>query len=366
MKKKMTWRMGISVPGIVILAAISLILILSIYFNYNLYPVPVGKVISQNQQNISTHDDTRIVQKLLVRIVNDTDKMDKKGSVIEVSNSFEKEKAYGEKYSTGDFLFVEKNKDGYIITGQKRDYIVGFLVIILIDFLILCGKKQGLLTIVGVAINAMLFATAVKYTGSGAHFIWVVIVLMCIFTIGILFLVNGWNRETLATVFATMLTVALVGGICFVVIIFTPNIKYEFLDYLPEPYSLSQANGLFLSEILIGALGAIMDIAVTIVAATKELLVREPRISRKGLIMSVGKISDDITGLMINVVFFTNIAVILPVAVLGMKNDFSLWTVLENHGFFAFVRFLVGGIGIIAAIPLSAFIGEVFFKGREK
>ncbi len=366
MKINFIQKYGALWAKIVVMAIASLLLVLAIYFNYSFYPVPVGKVVSQTQQNTHAKDSKTVVQRLSIKIVNDAGKIDKKGSIIHVTNSFEKEKTYGEEYRKGDFLFVEKNKDGYVITGQKRDYIIALLGVLLVDLLFLIGKKQGILTILGVVLNGTLFAIAIRFLGSSDNFIWIVVALMILFTIGILVLVSGWNRETLATVLATLLTVTAVGCICFVVILMTPKIKYEFLDYLPEPYSLSQANGLLLSEILIGALGAIMDIAVTIVAATKELIAREPGIKRRDLMMSIGKISDDITGLMINVVFFTNIAVVLPVAVLGMKNDFSLWTVLENHGFFAFVRFLVAGLGIIAAIPLSAFIGEMFFKGRVK
>lgn len=366
MKNKIVHRSGTTIVKVVVIALVSLALISLIYFNYIIYPVPVGKVISESRQNSVNRDDARVVQDLSIKIVNDAGKIDKKGNVIYLTNSFEEGKTYGEEYKKGDFLFIEKNNGGYVITGQKRDYIICLLAILLVDILILVGKKQGVLTISGVIINSMLFAVAIKVWGSSNHFIWVIAALMVVFTIGILALVNGLNRQTLATVIATLMTVTLVGCICFVVIIASPKIKYEFLDYLPEPYSLAQANGLLLSEILIGALGAIMDIAVTIVAATKELLAREPSISRGGLMKSLGNISDDITGLMINVVFFTNIAAVLPVAVLGMKNDFSIWTVIENHGFFPLIRFLVGGMGIIAVIPLSAFIGAVFFKGRER
>lgn len=349
---------------------ISCLLFFAVYFDFELYKTPIAKVINVSEQNISTGDAKYIEQTLTLKVVNTTKNMGEKGSIIKTKNHYEIEKTYGEKYKKGDYLFIDKTKENgkelYTISGQKRDYIIAFLLIVLVDFLVIIGGKQGVLTVMGILVNSLLFMGGIRVAGSGENFIWFVILLMIIFTFGIIFLVNGKSRESLAASIATLLTVSIIGVLCFVVIEFAPNIKYEFLDYMPEPYTLSMANGLLLSEMLVGALGAVIDIAVTIIAATKEIVEREPGISRVGLLSSVRAISDDITGLMINVVFFTNVAVILPVAVLGMKNDFSLWTVIGNHGFFLLIRFLVGGMGIIAAIPLSTYIGSIFFKRKNK
>lgn len=349
---------------------ISAALFFAVYFDFELYKTPIARVINVSEQNISARDGKYIEQTLTLKVVNTTKNISDKGSVIKLKNRYEVEKTYGEEYKKGSYIFIDKtNQNGkacYSISGQKRDYIIAFLIIVLADLIIMVGGKQGVLTAMGILVNSILFMGGIRIAGNGEYFIWFMIFLMIIFTFGIIFLVNGKSRESLAASIATLLTVTIIGVICFVVIAFTPSIKYEFLDYIPEPYTLSMANGIFLSEILVGALGAVIDIAVTIIAATKELVEREPEISRVDLLGSVRAISDDITGLMINVVFFTNVAVILPVAVLGMKNDFSLWTVIGNHGFFLLIRFLVGGMGIIAAIPLSTYIGSIFFKGKNK
>ena len=349
---------------------ISVALFLAVYFDFELYKTPIAKVINVSEQNISVDEGKYVEQTLTLKMVNANENTGEKGSIIKVKNRYEIEKTYGEEYKKGNFLFIDKTgengKELYSISGQKRDYIIAFLIIVLADLLVIVGGKQGLLTVMGILVNSLLFVGGMHIAGNGNNFIWFVILLMIIFTFGIIFLVNGKSRESLAASIATLLTVSIIGVLCFVVIEFAPNIKYEFLDYMPEPYTLRMANGLLLSEILVGALGAVIDIAVTIIAATKEIVEREPGISRVGLLSSVRAISDDITGLMINVVFFTNVAVILPVAVLGMKNDFSLWSVVGNHGFFLLIRFLVGGMGIIAAIPLSTYIGSIFFKGKSE
>lgn len=349
---------------------ISCSLFFAVYFDFELYKTPIAKVINVSEQNISTGEGKYIEQTLTLKVVNTTKNISDKGSIIKIKNRYEIEKTYGEEYKKGNYLFIDKTnqkgKDLYSISGQKRDYIIAFLIIVLVDLLLIIGGKQGLLTVMGILVNSMLFIGGIHIAGSGENFIWFIILLMIIFTFGIIFLVNGRSRESLAASIATLLTTSIIGVLCFVVIEFAPNIKYEFLDYMPEPYTVSMANGLLLSEMLVGALGAVIDIAVTIIAATKEIVEREPAINQVGLLSSVRAISDDITGLMINVVFFTNVAVILPVAVLGMKNDFSLWTIIGNHGFFLLIRFLVGGMGIIAAIPLSTYIGSIFFKGKNK
>lgn len=347
---------------------ISFVPVIGCYFNSDLYQIPVAKVTkaieleNQVQQTKNQERNFNKVQELELEIQNDTSNNLRKNKIITIKNYFEEEKVYGQEYHKGDFLFVEETAKGITITGQKRDYLVCILAIILIDLLILIGNKKGILTIVGLIINSLLFFGAVKLFGMGENILWGVVILMIIFTFGILTMVNGLTKETLAASIATLATVASLGVMSFVVILVAPKIKFEFLDYLPEPYTLSQANSLLLSEILIGALGAVMDIGVTIIAATKEIVEKNTNITKTDLLNSVGRISDDITGLMINVVFFTNIAQLLPIIVLSMKNDFSLWTVLDNHGFFPMIRFLIGGIGIVAAIPLSTLIGKLFFQ----
>ena len=164
----------------------------------------------------------------------------------------------------------------------------------------------------------------------------------------------------------TIGALAVVGLLCFVLIWKTANMGYEYLDFLPEPYTVKQANHLFLSQIMIGCLGAIIDIAVTITACSVELIRKTPDISTKALVDSAKEVADDITGTMINVVFFTNLAAIIPIFIISMRNDIGFVTVLKYDAFFEITRFLAGAIGILITIPLSVMASSMFLRRGEK
>ena len=138
------------------------------------------------------------------------------------------------------------------------------------------------------------------------------------------------------------------------------------MEFLPEPYTRNQANNFFLAQIVIGCLGAVIDVSVTITSCATELRRKDPNISMKNMISSIREVADDITGTMINVVFFTNIAAELPIFMISMKNEIRFLTVIKSNGFFDVTRFLSSGIAILLAIPVSVIGVRLFMRGDKK
>ena len=80
---------------------------------------------------------------------------------------------------------------------------------------------------------------------------------------------------------------------------------------------------------------------------------KNENISKKALLSSCREVSDDITGTMINMVFFTNVSSCIPLFVISMQNGIGFMTVIRYSVFFEVARFLTASIGIVAAIPFS-------------
>lgn len=341
----------------------SCLLFLCSYCNWDSYDTTIAKVISVQETVI---DSDTVLQDLTGTIKNGT----RKGQEVRLENRYDKSLVYDDQYSEGNFLFISVDDSSAApltgsITGVKRDYYVVLTLLILLDLLILIGGKQGSFTILGLFINVGLFSAMLMLYGSGANILLLSIGLVILFSAVVLFLINGRNRRTLISLCATLGAVAFIGLLSALIIWLGPEISYEFMEYLPEPYTRGEANLLFLSEILIGGLGVIMDIAVTITACAAELIRKDPRISRRSLLLSCRQVADDITGTMINVVFFTNIAACIPVFIISMKNDISFFTVMKYNAFFEIARFLTGSMGIIITIPLAMFAASCFLKGGK-
>lgn len=362
---------------IIKLAAVVVLGIVVMFFvseDYAMYHDDIAKVTTVTEESagekIGTNGDIEKYtdQHITAVLMNG----EHKGERVSIENRYGRSLVYSEKYEPGDEIFVTTHSGADAggltadISGVKRDKTLALVFVVLFGVLFLAGSKKGIYTILSLAANIAIFCALLKLYDRGTNILFLSVVLSVAFCAIVLVLVNGANRMTLMSLAATLLAA---GAICLMssaVILLGPQLNYTFLDYIPEPYTQMGANFMFISEILMGGLGVIMDIAVTITASATELIRREPRITRRALLQSCRSVSDDITGTMINLVFFTNVAAAMPLFILSMRNDINFVTVIKNGMYFECARFLTGSIGIIITVPLSIMAAEFFLRRSRK
>ena len=164
-----------------------------------------------------------------------------------------------------------------------------------------------------------------------------------------------------ATVAVSLIVLGLASAL-----VYMSKIDYDFLDFIPEPYTRNQANQFFLAQIIIGCLGAVIDVAVTITVASSEVINKNPHIQINELMRSAKAVADDITGTMISVVLFTNIAAIIPTFIISVANDIEYKTVMRFDAYFDIVRFLMAAVAILIAIPVSVLVSSIMLKRGGK
>lgn len=325
---------------------------LCVYHDYSLYSKPIGKITT-----VKTSGEKQQIQ---AEIKNG----EEKGQFRDIELKYDKALVYDQKYHKGDVVFLDSELK--TITGVKRDHWVAAAVILLLGMLLGFGGRKGFFTTVCFVADIVIFIAMTLLYVKGVDILLMTVVSCLLFAFILLFLVSGASRVTWISFIVTIGALAVVGLLCFALIWKTANMGYEYLDFLPEPYTVKQANHLFLSQIMIGCLGAIIDIAVTITACSVELIRKTPDIGTKALVDSAKEVADDITGTMINVVFFTNLAAIIPIFIISMRNDIGFVTVLKYDAFFEITRFLAGAIGILITIPLSVMASSMFLRRGEK
>jgi len=330
----------------------SVIIFLMVYNNSSSYSSNIGKI-----QDIS---DSGTTQSITAKVQNGKNK----GKIVHVTNKYDSSLVYDDKYSKGDFVFLSNSNDE--ITGAKRDYIVVGAILLLFGLLIIFGGKQGSFTCLCLIINVAVFAVLMNLYLAGWDILGLSIGASIIFTFFVLLFICGFKRNLVIAFTATLVSTCIVGILALILIWASKDLGYEFLDFLPEPYTIVQANHFFLAQIIIGCLGAIMDVAVTITACSTEIIKKTPTINVKQLVSSVREVADDITGTMINVVFFTNVAAIIPIFMVSMCNDINFSTVIRYDAYFDIARFLTGAIGILIAIPISVFAASLFLNGGKR
>lgn len=327
-----------------------------VFMQYNafLYQDTVVKIISVD--NAFSYDsegpdgDTERYydQSMRARILNG----EKKGAEISLSNTYSDSGVNDERYRKGDRLFVSVSKDmktGMII-GKKRDVYLVMLISIFLFLLLLLNKKRGGIIFVSLLINISVFLFALFMYGRGGKLISIAFALMLVFSILTLLFAGGIHKKTFAAILATLITTMLCYGIYEIVLHSCKRLPYEMMDYVVNPADLSD---LFLTGVLMGSLGAVMDVSISIAAGVAEIIKQTPDISIKALIRSVREMGYDIMGTMINVLFFTYISSAIPILVVKIKNGYTLYHLVNFHLVFEIIRFLMGAIGIVLAIPVS-------------
>nr|WP_229248845.1 YibE/F family protein [Desulfosporosinus sp. SRJS8] len=190
-----------------------------------------------------------------------------------------------------------------------------------------------------------------------------------IITVFTLFLIGGWNKKTFSAIIGTLcgLSIAaylsvLIGDLSHL----TGVVDEEFylLGFLPQDLDFSY-QGLLFAGIIIGSLGAVMDVSMSIASAVNELEESSSRIGPFQLIkagMSVGK---DTIGTMANTLILAYAEGSLYLLFLLAAENISLYQLINSESIASeILRSMAGSIGLVIAVPVTAIVaGMLSFDG---
>ncbi|WP_418921998.1 YibE/F family protein [Bacillus thuringiensis] len=347
--------------------------IIFVHHNYSYYERPIAKVIktkleySSETSDVGHNLDKIYTQSVVAQLKNGKEK----GHLIHLVNNYSSSGGYDQKYNVGDELFVsihqntEKNVElTGDITDVKRDKYVLFIGWIFVFVLLFIGKRQGFFSIISLAINVVLLSYALDlylYTFN-SNLLLICSVSVILFTFISLLLVNGFNEKTFAAIFSTLLGTFISLLITYLALWFTAEkgLRYEEMQFLTRPYK-----EVFMTGVLIGSLGAVMDIAITMSSSIFGLYEENNNISIKALTISGMDIGKDIMGSMTNILFFAYISGSIPIIILYLKNKSALGFTLSMNLSLELTRALAGGIGIALTIPIGLYT-TIFFINRKR
>lgn len=353
-----------------ILVILSISLVIFTYHNHSFYKETIAKITSTQEEYISTdtitygyHEDI-YMQTIKAIILNGSDK----GQTIIINNEYHQGEAYDQKYQVGDEIFVSLNKkDNRIknahIEGYKRDKYIVILIVSFILVIVLVGQLKGFLSIISVLLNIIIFNCLIYINTKGISLPLLSFIGAIIFTLICLTLVSGFNKKTLAAIISSIVGLSVTMLITIIVIHFSQynGIRFEQMELLTRPYE-----GIFISEIILGGLGAIMDISISISSSLNELIEKDNHISLKALSKSGINIGKDIMSTMINVLFFTYICTIIPNLTIYFRNGIEISDLISEYISLEMTRALTGAIGITLTIPIAISITLLLYKRRLK
>ena len=338
--------------------------------NYNIYKSTIAKVVSVSESLNKTEEgpDGRVENYYNQVITAKVKNGELKGEIVTLKNTYSSSMLKDEKYKKGNDLFISVNKnDGEltgIISGLKRDKFIVLLIEIFIFTIVAVAGKFGVYTLATLVVNISAFIYFIRLYISGKDFMLINLLMIIFFSTVTLLLLGGFSRKNIGAILSTLITTSLIYVLYKLTIEFTGDLHYELMDYIAGPNDIEN---IFLSGVIIGCLGAVMDVSITINSAVNEIVNSTSSITIKQLIKSIREIGHDIMGTMINVLMFSYIVGSLAIVILKIINGYNLARMIQFDISFEIVRFLIGSIGIVAAVPISALVAVLFFrKGMKK
>lgn len=231
---------------------------------------------------------------------------------------------------------------------------------VLFALMVLLGGRRGVKSFITLGLNLMTFMLMVLLFAWRFNPIGVTLVGATIISAITLFYINGLNKKTIAAMISVFVVVSLTfliaapAGIAAKIHGFTweqMELASTFSQHMPLDFAT-----IVMCELLIGLLGAVVDVAISIASPLNELFMANPAISAKDLFKSGLSIGKDIMGTMTNTLLFAYIGGFTALVIWFYDLHYSLSDILNAKIFAAEVfQIFVGGLGIVLVIPVSAF-----------
>ncbi|WP_195468933.1 YibE/F family protein [Clostridium sp. D43t1_170807_H7] len=368
--KKYIRNNKIRVFSLLILFVTSIAIFIWTNNNYSVYKSTIAKVIKVSESLDKTEEgpDGRVENYYNQVITAKVKNGEFKGEIVTLKNTYSSSMLKNEKYKKGDDLLVNIRENNGEFTGSisgiKRDkFIVLFIEIFIFTIVVIAGNF-GVYTLATLIVNISAFIYFIRLYISGKDFMLINLLMIIFFSTVTLLLLGGFSRKNIGAIISTLITTSLIYVLYKLTIEFTGDLHYELMDYIAGPNDIEN---IFLSGVIIGCLGAVMDVSITINSAVNEIVNSTKSITIKQLVKSIREIGHDIMGTMINVLMFSYIGGSLAIVILKIINGYSLVRMIQFDISFEIVRFLIGSIGIVAAVPISALVAVLFFrKGMKK
>ena len=296
-----------------------------------------------------------------------------KGEVMTVKNYFGSINGIPLEKGDGVILTVKTHADGsHIATVYEFNRIPTLTVCLLlfVAVIILVGGRTGLKSLIGLIFTAVcLFMILIPLLLKGAPTVLTTFLVAAFIAVVSFTVLGGVHRKTVLGTMAGVF-LAMVFGLAAQHFAKIDGYRLDAAEALMQMRyygSPLRLKGLLVAGIIISAMGAVMDVAMSISSSLEEVHAANRELSRRELFRSGMNIGHDMAGTMTNT---------LILAFLGCEFSYIIFLYAQGLTFnrlfstpfvgLATIRGLASSIGMILAIPLTAMIASVMISGRDR
>lgn len=238
--------------------------------------------------------------------------------------------------------------------------------------LLIFGRAKGLSTMISLSFTCMaIFFVYIPSILNGYNIYLTTLITCGFITIMTILITNGWSRKSLATILgclfgvlvAAILSVILDRVLCLTGFTDEHSIYLTYLS-AKNPINL---NAIIFGSIVLGSLGAVMDVAMDIASSLSEIREHKPNISFQKLVRSGITIGRDIMGTMSNTLVLAYIGSSLSTVLLLTTYVTSMEELLNREMIIVeLLQALIGSTAILLTIPLTAIVCAMIYIGRHR
>lgn len=288
--------------------------------------------------------------------------------VVLIKNNFN----IGEASQDDSFLHSDTDSYQYYFTEYVRTDRLIILGAIFFVLILLFGRLKGFNTIVSLVFTVLaVFMVFIPSIIAGYN-IYISSVVVCIFTVVMtLLIVNGPNFKSLSACLGCFGGLLIASTLVFVMdraLFLTGMVddKSQFLLNLSEGVSLD-LKAIVFASIIIGAIGAVMDVAVDIASSLNEIATKLAKPSFRELCASGFNIGRDILGTMANTLVLAYIGSSLSTVLLLVASNISLLSLFNMEMIVVeILQAIVGSIALLATIPITSIIASILFSNHYR
>ena len=248
-----------------------------------------------------------------------------------------------------------------------------WLAILFLVLIIVFGGFRGITAACSLGFTCLgIFFVYIPAALSGRNiYLWTLITCLFTVTITILFVV-GATKKGLASAFACLCGIAL-GALLTVIIRKATHLtgfqnieEYQLLLMLDIPRGPIDLRAVLFGTITIGALGAVMDVAISMCSALQELNDTAVNPSFKQTVKSGMVIGRDIIGTMANTLILAYIGTALGTSIYLMSHVRTVELFSREDVIIELVQTLIGCFTLILTVPVSTFVCAFLYNRKKK
>jgi uncharacterized membrane protein len=265
-------------------------------------------------------------------------------------------------------------QERYSFQSFDRTRPLGLLLGLFVAGVLLLSRARGLGSLASLGLSLVMLVTfTLPALSEGAAPLPVAMVTAASIMAVTLYLSHGFTTQTTVAMVGTLFALAATGllGSLFTRLGRFTGLGDEGGQYIAAINTEIQVGGLLLAGLVIGALGVLDDVTVTQTAAVWELADADPDASRAGLFMRGMRIGRSHVASTVNTLALAYVGAMLPLLLVFSTIALPFGVAVSQELVAQeVVRGLVGGIGIVLAVPITtavaAFVASTTVADRSR